>query len=99
MYAFRCKEQPIILPGMEGRLTRETGPFYPKHEQIDPSTGEVIKPSRYLQALINMVKAKTIESIEVDEDQVTWVGDGFKVPRVEHSSHIVTNGMIVKNKK
>jgi len=65
--AFVVVDRPVIIPGIEGRITKDVGPFFPAEE----SPG---KPSKYLEALIGMAQNGTLKVVQVSRDQVKILG-------------------------
>jgi len=67
--AFRVKTRPIVLPGVEGRITHETGPFI------------VPRDSSCAASLVAMAQQGTLEILEAPESEVKILGEGTRVPR------------------
>jgi hypothetical protein len=75
--AFQVIQSPIVLPGVEGRITKSTGPFVLASVVV----GDTEQPSPHLAALVRFVNDGLLEMIDVPESDVTVIKDGTRLPR------------------
>jgi hypothetical protein len=77
------KGTPIIIPGIEGRITQEMGPFV-LMDTVDP-TGKPAR-SRFFLALVKMVEQRILTLVKVPKGDVLYVTEGGCLPKAQEKS-------------
>lgn len=80
--AFQVVMSPIVISGVEGRVTKETGPFMVVEEE-------------QLKTMVYLVSTGVLRTVNVDRKDVKMLGYGSKIQPKNSAIQFVSQGMLI----
>jgi hypothetical protein len=80
--AFQVISSPIVISGVEGRVTKETGPF-------------MVSDKKQLETMVTLVRNGVLKTVNVDRKDVRMLDYGAKIQVSNPAIQLTSQGLLV----